>query len=374
MSFSTEFSTEFAAGDVIGQASLGLGSGLVAAGFTTAPPPPPPPPPPRNPFELLDCPEVEILTGAAAEATLGLPGNSGVLSDYGVLAAQPSYSSVLADWTFYSSLMEGHAGFAGGPSAPGTGGYGLRLGVVDTDLGVEYWVTDLEGWESGPEVDLLEVEALTGGTWIDRVRAKSREFVIKGAVVARSQDALERAKRGLTAALATPPHFGVLRVGGSVNGLRVPVALAAPVKVKQIGTLAIEFELTVKGRDAGTAGSGVWREGRTREYQMGANATVDVVTDSFVSSRPMVRWVGPLIAGQSLSDGERALVLGQNLANNQVLVVDCATWQVALDGMPARYMLTPQSSALAIDPQTESLYSSGPAATGTISVTVTDIY
>ena len=296
---------------------------------------------------------------------------TGLLADYGVLtSAGSSYSSVLADYAFYSSLMEGHPGFG---DAPGAGGYGLRLGYMD-EVGVEWWVTDLEGWESGPDVDMVEVESLTGGTWIDRVRVKSREFVIKGVVVAPSVGELQRSRRKLAAALSTPPHFGVLRVGGSVNGLRVPVALSAPLKVKELGLQAVEFEMTVRGRDAGTAGAGVWREGRTREYVLGSSGSVDVVTDSFVSSRPFVRFVGPFVAGQMLSDGERHLVLAEDLASGQVLRVDCATWRVSLDGLPARYMLTPTSNRLEIDPQTESLYSAGSAAAGQISVTVTDIY
>jgi hypothetical protein len=168
--------------------------------------------------------------------------------------------------------------------------------------------------------------------------------------------------------------MGVLRVGGAEEGLRIPVALSEPVKIKPLGVLAVEFEMAVLGRDAGSPGAGVWLEGDTHEYLLASNSVTDVVSDSVVSSRPSVRFIGPLSAGQTVSDGDRSLVLAESLAANQVLRVNCATWQVSLDGKPARYMLTPTSSPLEIDPAVESLTSAGPVAAGTISVTVTDLY
>lgn len=372
MSFNSDFGSEFdGAGGVVPGAALVAGQSLlVASGATEPPPPPPPPPAPTPSFEYLDCPQVEILTGGDAFAGLGA---SAVLEDYlEVESVRPSFSAILADWAYYASLMEGHAGFSGGVAAPGRGGFGMNLGIRDA-AGIEWWVTDLEGWDDGPQVVPNAVDSLVGSTWVDRVRAKGREFTVKGAVLAPDEYWAVRVRKMVAAILGTPPHMGLLRVGGS-QGMKIPVALASPAKQKPLGLFGIEFEMSLVSRDIGTPGAGVWREGATREYVLGSNAAVNVDTDSYVSTRPLIRFVGPLSAGQMISDGERHMVLAEPLAEGQVLRVNCANWQVVLDGLPARYMLTATSAQLEIDPLTESLFAQGAPTSGQISVTVTDIY
>lgn len=334
-------------------------------------------PPPLPSYELLDCPQVEFLTGTSTSGNPAIVGAR--YPDYAALRDSfPDYSGLSVGHASYAGVMEGHPGFVGEAPAVGSRGYGLWLGVRDL-VDVEWWVSEVEGWDSGPQVDPIELEPVGNGTWIDRVRAKGREVTVKGWVLSPDVSRLVRAKRQLAAALASPPHFGVMRVGGAA-GLRLPVALTEAMKVKQISETAVEFEVTVKGRDSGTPGSGVWLEGASRDVVLGVNSTVDVSTDSFVASRPTIRMEGPLTVGQRVTDGRATIQLAQSLGAGQTLLIDCATWQVSLFGglltapVPARFMLTAGSSRLEIDHATETLSSSGPSASGRIVVTITDIY
>lgn len=317
----------------------------------------------------LNCPEIELLTGADANNALGTIKN---YIELDIVA--DTYTLLHEEFSDYADIMSGHPGFSSGPPAPGSGGRGLHLGIVDTNY-VEWWVTDVEGWDTGPTVEPVEVTSLDHGTWIDVIRGRGREVVIRGAILSLVEpgEQLEAAKRKLTAAVASPPFFALLRVGG-LRGLRLPVVLTEPVKTKHLSDVMVEFEMTVKGHNVGTPGLGVWREGQHVEYWLDSTDSAELTNEGgHVIGRPLITMVGPLTAGLELTDGTRTMTLAENLGNNELLTIDCATWRVSLDGTPARGMLTQGSGRLEIDPAVTTLTTTG-TGEGSIRVSVTDLH
>lgn len=318
--------------------------------------------------ERLECPEVEILTGVDVVALSGTE----TLADYLDLEqSEATYALVASNNATYADLMYGHAGHPGGSPAPGSGGLGVHLGIRDLNS-VEWWITDLEGWESGPDVSPVEVESMIPGTWIDRVRGKGREVTLRGTVFSPTLALVDDTKRRLAACLATSPHFGVLRVGG-IGGLTLPVALVSPAKIKHLADTVVEFEATVKGHNVGTVGAGVWREGSESEYVLDAAGSEVIPVTSYIATRPTIRLVGAFSIGWKISDGERKIELATALTASDILLIDCATWRVSLNGAPARYMLTADSGRLEVSPSGSTLTTTG-TGTGKARVTVTDIY
>ena len=287
---------------------------------------------------LLNCPTVQILTGLDAITSSG----PALVSNYRDLERQyATYDAVESTFTDYNDIMTGHPGYPGGPSAPGSKGAGLHLGIVDED-GVEWWTTDVEGWDDGALVEPTVVQSTLMGAWVDRVRGKSREVTFKATLVAPDVACLAAAKRRAIAALASPPHTGLVRIGG----LDLPVAAVSLAKTKLLGDLALEFELTVQGRNLGTPGLGVFREGVSRDYTVTAPGTVDIEYNSTIAGRPVLVLEGPFDAGITISDGVGIVELASPVPSGEILLIDCVTWQISLAGRPARHMITSRSRPL----------------------------
>ena len=315
-------------------------------------------------MRVLNCPRVDVLTGDEAIPV----GAAATLKSYRVLEeTYATYDEVESTFTDYNAIMYGHPGYPGGAPAPGSKGAGLLLGVED-DAGVEWWTTDVEGWDEGPDLDATTVQSSLMGTWVDRVRGKAREVTIKGTVIAPDIAALAVAKLQATSALSSPPHTGLMRI----SNVDLPVASTKSARLKLLGDLGFEFEMTMLGRNVGTPGLGVYREGVSRDYDIALGESVTVEYNSLIAGRPIIFLTGPFDAGLTISDGYGVITLAVPMAADDILLVDSVMWQVALNSVPARFMLTPQSRPLEFDHGGGTMTLTG-TGTGKVSFTITEL-
>lgn len=183
------------------------------------------------------------------------------------------------------------------PFGYGIGGYGLDVGCIDGN-GVEWWLTDVEGWDDGMSVELATVEPSLGtGTFVSNVRETGREVTVSGSLVSDNRSALRAAKRRLAGVLSQPPHVGWMHL----RGLILPVALAEPVRIDHVSPSRVDFEATFRGvRAPYSMGMGVWREGRIHSYRLAATAMADVPETGSTPMTPIVTVTGPLAEGSRL--------------------------------------------------------------------------
>ena len=184
------------------------------------------------------------------------------LKDYAALAAKyQSYQLLVDELTAelgrpptYSDIVAVSNGI---PPGPGTGGWGLAVGVEDV-WGSEIWLTMVTGWDDGPKIQADSFEGqMIPGTLYPNVRGRGRDIVVSGSIINRTRPiGLQESKYGIGAGLATAPHRGWLHL----DNLWLPVVLKGATKMEQVDACRIDFELTLSGRDGVSPGRGVYKE------------------------------------------------------------------------------------------------------------------
>jgi PKD repeat protein len=184
------------------------------------------------------------------------------------------------------------------PFGFGIGGYGLDVGCIDGS-GVEWWLTDVEGWDDGLNAELTTIDPELGtGTFVNNVAPRGREVVVSGVLYSHNASALLSAKRKLVGCLSEPPHIGWMVARDTM----LPVALAGPIKADHVSPTRVDFEATFRGvRAPYSLGMGVWREGKYFEYSVATNgAYVDYPQTGSTPMTPIINAVGPINAGSRI--------------------------------------------------------------------------
>jgi hypothetical protein len=184
------------------------------------------------------------------------------------------------------------------PFGFGIGGYGLDVGCVDGN-GVEWWLTDVEGWDEGMNAELAVIEPELGtGTFVNNVAPRGREVVVSGVLYSHNASALRSAKRRLAGCLSEPPHVGWMVARDTM----LPVALNGPIRVDQVSSTRVDFEATFRGvRAPYSLGMGVWREGKYYQRTIAAtSAHIDYPQTGSTPMTPIITAVGPINAGSRI--------------------------------------------------------------------------
>jgi hypothetical protein len=331
----------------------------------------------------LACPSVEIVPVGTAKRNPPVAEGGIFYANYSkVVALRSTYNDVVATHDTYSDLMWGHRGYPGGVAAAGLGGYGIQMGYED-DFGVEWWTTNVDGWDDGAVVEADEQPGLTSGTFVDLVKERGRRVVVQGTIVGGDdQAAFDEAKRRLAGALSSRPHMGRLYIGDT----SLPVALAGNVKSKQISQRRADFELELVGRNVGTPGRGVWREGASKTYpSITADGSYDIGNDpefrytSGISSGMILTLIGPFNAGLTIAAMYGIAGIGtiafKAIPAGGVVVYDASSRRITLDGTPALWLLD-SIEWLDISPVLQTIEVSGVAGTtaaSKISLQITEL-
>ena len=197
--------------------------------------------------------------------------------------------------------------------------------------GVEFWLTEVEGLEDSPGWDAsLSESAVLDGSWLSKVTAKGRPVTIKGVAIAPDVTKITKAKATLAAALAVRPRTGLLRY----RGLELPVAIASAVKMRHIGTLSIEVEVSLVGIDMGRnwPGGGVFLQGDATTYRLTNNAWTDYGALGSVACPARLSAHGPIPAAAyvefSTADSRTTLTFQRDVPAGQTIDVDARTRSV----------------------------------------------
>ena len=233
---------------------------------------------------LVDCPQVYLYPNRGGwDAEMQPPD---YYRDYQqVVDRNTDYQEIVTKYDEYRDLLSGTIV----RPPPGGGGLGWVGGVNDAN-GVEVWVTKVEGWDEGQQVEAKQDNlGLMAGTHVAAVLGRGREVVITGSLFDPSGGAkLPEAQRLLGSALGTSPHLGWL----TIDGLWLPVALSSVVKQARVDSHRVDFEFTLKGRDGVSPGHGVHLEshpGRSLTLNSGSPVT-DVQNDGFLGVFPVLSW------------------------------------------------------------------------------------
>ena len=170
---------------------------------------------------------------------------------------------------------------------PGAG-YGWVGGVVDNN-GVENWITNIEGWDQGANMDIQsEDPGLSTGTHVTSVLGRGRVVTVEGTLFDPSGGVhMEAASRMLAGALGTAPHLGWLKI----DGLWLPVALESMIKQSRKDPYRVDYEFTLRGRDGVSPGHGVYREKRPGQSVATVDSVLTPVTnDGLVAALPYITW------------------------------------------------------------------------------------
>lgn len=244
------------------------------------------------------------------------------------------------------------------PFGYGIGGFGLDVGSIDSN-GVEQWVTDVEGWDDGLNVEFSGIDPALGiGTFVNNVRGAGRDIVISGTLYSPDEVALREAKRRLAGCLSEPPHIGWLKI----RNLILPVALSAPVKVDHVDSNQVDYEVSLKGvRAPHSLGMGVWREGQLHDRRIKTEGYTDYSLTGTTPMTPIIEAEGPIPAdaridaislGATYRSGgfvlAKAIPAGKTLSINSILrtVVEKGTRIPATD-----YINWSSSQWMYIDPR-----------------------
>lgn len=316
---------------------------------------------------LSGCPSVTVMPdGAAASSGAVTPKHA----DFSAVASAYADFNALRDGNQdFDSIAEGHPGYPGGPPAS-TAGTGVRWGWADG--GAEWWITDAEGLDDSAPWDaaVTELAADDGGV-VEAVRAAGRRITLRGRIVADNRDALIGAKRLAAAALAVQPRIGWL----DYEGLRLPVALAGQTRVRHVGELAADVEMSLVGAEVGTPGGGVFFEGRSHAVALPWGGSQTIAVGGTVPSSPTITVVGPVPSGTNVTIAGAIITLTGELAPASTMTIDCRRRLVTIDGKPNRGAVTLNAWPLlsgAFDVSAST--SSGLAPAGRVSVSATDLY
>ena len=245
---------------------------------------------PRVTGWLVDCPQGWLFPNAGGwDAAMEVP-VPWATNYQGVIDNHADYQGVVDVHEDYAGLLDPVADPDNLTPAPNSGGYGW-VGGVSTVGGVEVWITDVEGWDSGPTLSVQSSDpGLLVGTHVSSVLGRGRTVTVKGVLLDPSGGGgLPLARQYLAAALATPPHRGWF----TIDDLWLPVVMDGQVKQRQVDGQRVDFEFTLRGRDGVSAGHGVHLETHPTEYVELTNASSVAFldnSDGFVGMSPVVNW------------------------------------------------------------------------------------
>ena len=239
---------------------------------------------------LVDCPQVWLFANAGAWDPEMTPAGEWDQEYQDVIDNHADYQAVVDDHEDYSDLLTPYGFNAATFAAPGSGGYGFA-GGVKTVLGVEVWITDVEGWDSGPTLSVQSIEpGLLVGTHVSSVLGRGRSVTVKGVLFDPSGgESIHLARQYLAAALATPPHRGWIMI----DDWWLPVVMDGQVKQRQVDAQRVDFEYTLRGRDGVSPGHGVHLEAppeNTVELTSAAPTQFLNNVYGFVGDSPVVNW------------------------------------------------------------------------------------
>lgn len=223
------------------------------------------------------------------------------------------------------------------PFGFGIGGYGLDVGCIDGN-GVEWWLTDVEGWDEGMNAELTVIDPELGtGTFVNNVAARGREVVVSGVLFSHNASALLSAKRKLAGCLSEPPHIGWMVARDTM----LPVALNGSIRVDQVSRTRVDFEASFRGvRAPYSLGMGVWREGKFYERTISATSSyIDYPQTGSTPMTPIITAVGPIAAGAridavSLGATYRSggFVLEKAIPSGASITINCILRRVTMTG------------------------------------------
>lgn len=244
----------------------------------------------------------------------------------------PTFDSLAAqlEYPTFDYIMQGHPGFPGGPQKMPAGS-GLNLGYEY--LGVQWWITSVEGVEDSALWESATVApAGADGSWSAGVYGRGREITITCALVAETVEELRLAKGVAAAALAVAPHRGWLRY----LDRRISVQMDGQVRIKSQGSLGAELMVKLRGIDIGTPGVGVFFEDAagTTTYNLPWALQDEILLGGVVPSPPSIEVLGPVPAGTTIGVGISDLTLPNGVADGSVLIIDSRRRRVLLDSFP----------------------------------------
>jgi hypothetical protein len=326
-------------------------------------------------MESLSCPRVVLLPESYQE-----PGTEQDIAfrDFNALAAGfDSFDALATNTEFpsYDALMVGHPGYPGGPPILPTG-TGVTWGVRDEHA--EWWITDAEGLDDSPEWVASTVEPAVGsGTWLDNVRARGREVVLRGHIIgvgdteAEQVANLRQAKIKAAAALAVPPHTGRLWY----DGRELSVAMAGRTRVRHVGTVGADIEMTLRGFDSGTAGVGAFFEGERTSMSFQWGVTESFVVGGSVPTPPVIYVAGPVPSSTLIDVGDVTITLAGDVEAGEVLTIDCRNRRSLLNGKPRRDLISLSAwPLLTVGTNTLKATRGSTGTSGRITVTATELF
>ena len=231
----------------------------------------------------------------------------------------------------FEGFVQGHPGYPGGvPQRPT--GFGIEFGKVDAN-GTEWWLSEAEGLTTSPEWEqVTAIPGLSDGVWLLDVKARNRQIMLRGALLGKDISSTTRSASEASSVLSNRPRTGWLRweaADGTIR--RLPIAMAAPVKLLARSERWMEVEVSVAGINIGTPGQGVFFEAESwvpLKPQNGTSTFYNV--EGTVPSPPVITFTGPVSAGAIVQLGGYSILLDDDVPAGSRLQVVSGNYRVKL--------------------------------------------